>query len=93
MDEALKEWFKKVRTQDGRVDGRFINDSDGEEFEEVCQPKPTSKQMHDALSILRRGVNCYPENFDLQYKYENFILSLIENNKKQSTIDQYFKKK
>ena len=32
------------------------------------------------------------ENFDLHHKYEYFITSLLEKNKKQTTIDQYFKK-
>ena len=69
----------------------FLND-DNNDCEEVYKQKPTTNEMYNALDVLRRGVSYCAENFDLHYKYGNFIKSLIEKNQKQQTIDQYLKR-
>lgn len=80
-----------IVNQDEDFDNELYDDDN--DCEEVYKQKPTTKEMYDALDVLRRGVTHCAENFDLHYKYEHFITSIIENNKHQTTIDQYFKKK
>lgn len=54
---------------------------------------PTNKEMLNALEVLKAGVLSLSAEFQIQYDYENFILNLVNKNKKQTTIDTYFKKK
>lgn len=68
------------------------SDNESDDDEEVCQQKPTTTEVYEALAVLRRLVNCSAENFNLQYKYEKFITSLLDSNKKQTTIENYLKK-
>lgn len=59
--------------------------------EEVPEEPPTNAQMQAAWDILRRGVQYRGTNFDKLYEFENYIQNLINNNKCQTTLDQFFK--
>lgn len=67
--------------------------SDGEDGAEDNGVKPpTHKQMADAMLVLRRGVQRYGNNFEFQYKNEDYIKTMLINTKRQTVIDDSFKK-
>jgi hypothetical protein len=61
------------------------------EEEEISEAPPTNAQIQDALRILRRGVQYRATNFEKHYEYEDYIQELINSNKQQTTIHEFFK--
>jgi len=49
--------------------------------------------MEQALSVIRRGVLHYGQNFEIHYKYQEYIEQMLIESKKQTKIDDYFQKK
>lgn len=75
-----------------KILNRDIKGNDDADDEEVFKPAPTCQEMLHALNILRQSVQHYGDNFQLQYKYEQHISSLINNISKQTKIDNFFPK-
>ena len=48
--------------------------------------------MREALRILRRGVQHRSKNFQMHYKYEQFIQELLNANKKQAKLHKFLNK-
>ena len=53
---------------------------------------PTNQERLGALEVLKRGVHHYASNFKVHYNYERFISNLINENKKQTKILDFFEK-
>lgn len=75
-----------------RIMNRDTEEDMSDDDEVVLQPVPTCREMLHALDILRRGVQHYGDDFQLQYKYENYISTIICNVPKQTKIDNFFPK-
>ncbi|KAL7296563.1 hypothetical protein TKK_0009995 [Trichogramma kaykai] len=54
---------------------------------------PSQRKIFNSMNTLRRAVHHYSDNFDLHYKYENFITIMLQENKKQTKIDDLKKKR
>jgi len=68
--------------------------ADDSDEEEPDEKPPSTKQMLEALQILRRGIQ-QRGNFDVfeQHKsYEDMIMKLAEEGKIQSTLDGFLSK-
>lgn len=66
-----------------------VSDTDDDRTSEKI---PSSKEMLNALNILRVGVHHYADTFEPQYNYEKFIQSIIDKNQRQTKIDDFFKR-
>ena len=66
--------------------------NDEDSHDSTIEKIPTNKEMLQALTILKAGVMNLSAEFQIHYNYENFILNLANKNKKQTLINDYFKK-
>jgi hypothetical protein len=81
-----------IMKQDGENQTNGENEDDDDDTN-CFDPPPSNIEMLRALDILRRGVQTYSDNFDLQYKYEEYIKRIVCNNTVQSTINHFFTSK
>jgi len=67
------------------------NDESDEEVDVVVKP-PSNKKVLEALDVIRRAVHHRGNNFNTQYEYEQYIFGMLEENKKQIKITNFFQK-
>ncbi|CAI6374557.1 unnamed protein product [Macrosiphum euphorbiae] len=67
------------------------DESDEEEVDVVVKP-PSNKEALEALEVIRRAVHHRGNNFNIQYEYEQYIFGILEENKKQTKITNFFQK-
>lgn len=67
------------------------DESDEEEVDVVVKP-PSNKEVLEALDVIRRAVHHRGNNFNIQYEYEQYIFGILEENKKQTKITNFFQK-
>lgn len=69
-----------------------VDENLSEDDEVEIQP-PSNKEVNEALSVLRRAIQCRANTseFQLHYDYEKLVRNLVIQNCKQSEITQYFK--
>ncbi|KAL4096621.1 hypothetical protein QTP88_021540 [Uroleucon formosanum] len=68
------------------------NDESDEKVEVVVKP-PSNKEVLEALDVIRRAVHHRGNNFNIQYEYEQYIFGILEENKKQTKITNFFQNK
>lgn len=68
------------------------NGEEGEDDDDFEGKLPTNQEIFSALEVLKKAVHHSATDFELQYKYEQFINNLIIENKKQTKILDFFKK-
>ena len=67
-------------------------ESDEDSHNSTIEKIPTNKEMLQSLTILKAGVMNLSAEFQIHYDYENFVLNFVKKNKKQTLINDYFKK-
>ncbi|CAI6372202.1 unnamed protein product [Macrosiphum euphorbiae] len=67
------------------------DESDEEEVDVVVKP-PSNNEVLEALDVIRRAVHHRGNNFNIQYEYEQYIFEILEENKKQTKITNFFQK-
>lgn len=72
-----------------RTENQPATDTASSDDEEEVEQVPSSAEIYKSLSILRKTVQILGENSIEHFKYENYIESLMCNNKKQSKITDY----
>ena len=66
---------------------KVVDDEEEENFPEEIPPK--NSELVEALKIIRR-VQYRGENFEQFYEFENYLLNLINKEKRQTSINEYF---